>query len=66
MNGYNLTSLEDVWGSAEGVLNGFRDWKAGHLQVMQNGWAPLRWCLLANPMNVYADDPPSSQDFAGE
>jgi hypothetical protein len=57
MNGYNLTSIEDAWGGAEGVMNNFREYKAGNLKAMQEGWAPLRWCLLMNPTNVYADKP---------
>ena len=57
INGYNLTSLEDFWGAAEGVMDNFRVYKPGHLEVMQAGWAPLRWCLLVNPTNVYADQP---------
>jgi len=55
--GYNLTGLTDAWGAAEGVLDNFREYKPGHLPVLQAGWAPLRWCLLVNPMNVYADEP---------
>jgi hypothetical protein len=57
MNGYNLTSIEDAWGGAEGVMNNFREYKAGNLKAMQEGWAPLRWCLLVNPTNAYADAP---------
>ena len=57
MNGYNLTSIEDSWGGAEGVMNNFREYKAGNLKAMQEGWAPLRWCLLINPTNVYSDAP---------
>jgi hypothetical protein len=25
--------------------------------VLQDGWAPLRWCLLVHPTNAYADEP---------
>ena len=57
VNGYNLTSITDAWGAGEGVMDNFREWKAGHLPVMQTGWAPLRWCLFVHPMNVYADQP---------
>lgn len=57
VNGYNLTSITDAWGAGEGFMDNFRDFKAGHLAVLQAGWAPLRWCLFVNPMNVYADQP---------
>ena len=57
INGYNLTSLSDAWGAGEGVMSNFREFKPGHLKVLQEGWAPLRWCLLVNPTNVYTDRP---------
>jgi len=57
VNGFNLTSLNDCWGTGEGVMDNFREFKPGHLAVLQAGWAPLRWCLLVNPTNVYADQP---------
>jgi hypothetical protein len=57
INGYSLTSLQDFFGAGEGVLNNFRDFKPGHLEVLQAGWSPSRWCLLINPTNVYADQP---------
>jgi hypothetical protein len=57
INSYSLTSLQDFFGAGEGVMNNFRQFKPGHLQVLQAGWAPLRWCLLVNPTNVYAGQP---------
>lgn len=57
ISGYSLTSLTDFGGQAEGVMDGFREFKPGHLAVLQAGWAKLRWCLLVNPMHVYADRP---------
>ena len=57
VNGYNLTSLNDCWGTGEGMMDNFRAFKPGHLAVLQAGWAPLRWCLLVNPTNLYADRP---------
>jgi hypothetical protein len=57
INGYNLTSIEDFWGAGEGVMNNFRDFKSGHLEMLRAGWAPLRWCLLVNPANVYGGKP---------
>ncbi|MDB6092656.1 MAG: hypothetical protein JWM32_218 [Verrucomicrobia bacterium] len=57
VNGFNLTSLNDCWGTGEGFLDNFREFKPGQFTVLQAGWAPLRWCLLVNPRNVYADRP---------
>ncbi len=57
INGYNLTSLVDCWGAGEGVMDAFREFKPGHLAVLRAGWARLRWCLLANPMHIYAGQP---------
>jgi hypothetical protein len=55
--GFNLTSLVDCWSAGEGFMDSFRAFKPGELAVLQAGWAPLRWCLLVNPTNVYADQP---------
>jgi hypothetical protein len=55
VNGYSLTGHSDYWGYAEGVTDTFNEFKADHLPVMQGGWSKLCWCLLVNPMNVYAD-----------
>jgi len=57
VNGFNLTSLNDCWGTGEGFLDNFAQFKPGQLPVLQAGWAPLRWCLLVNPRTVYADRP---------
>jgi hypothetical protein len=55
--GYSLTSIYDAGGAGEGVMDTFGAFKAGHLQALQDGWAPLRWCLLINPTHIYADQP---------
>jgi hypothetical protein len=57
VNGYSLTGHSDYWGFAEGVTDTFGEFKADHLAAMQAGWAKLKWCLLLNPMNGYADEP---------
>jgi hypothetical protein len=57
VNGFNLTSLIDCWGVGEGFMDSFRTFKPGELAALQAGWAPLRWCLLVNPTNAYADEP---------
>ena len=55
VNGYNLTSMADCWGAGEGIMDSFREFKPGHLPVLKAGWSRARWCLIANPMNVYTD-----------
>jgi hypothetical protein len=55
--GYNLTSIQEFWGASEGVLDNFRNFKPGHLEMLRAGWAPLRWCLFVNPTTAYADQP---------
>ncbi len=55
VNGFDLTSLIGNWGTGQGIMDCFRNFEPGQLAVLQAGWAPLRWCLLVNPTNVYAD-----------
>jgi hypothetical protein len=57
VNGFNLTSIIDCWGTGEGFMDSFREFKPGELSALRDGWAPLRWCLLVNPTNVYAGAP---------
>jgi hypothetical protein len=57
MAGYSLTSIYDAGGAGEGVMDTFGAFKAGHLKCLQEGWAPLRWCLLTNPTHIYTDQP---------
>lgn len=55
--GFNLSSLNDAWGSGEGFIDNFRQFKPGELEVLRAGWAPLRWCLLTDSSNLYPDQP---------
>lgn len=57
VNGYNMTSLNDCWGTGEGAMDNFYDFKPGHFHVLQEGWAPERWCLLMASQHVYAGEP---------
>ena len=61
VSGYSLTDLGDcgsgIGGRGEGIFNTSFELKADHLDVLQSGWAKLRWCLLVNPRNTYADQP---------
>jgi len=51
---YNLTGTHDAGESySEGVLTSFREPKPGTFDAMRDGFAPLRWCLFAEPVSVY-------------
>ncbi|MBB6670805.1 glycoside hydrolase family 2 protein [Cohnella nanjingensis] len=52
--GYNLTGMLDHGYTAEGLWTLFREWKPGIAETLQNGWAPLRWCLFVRPKHAYA------------
>ena len=51
--GHNLTALNDGM-TGEGLWNCAREWKPATYDAVTDGWAPLRWCLLADPMHGYA------------
>jgi hypothetical protein len=52
--GYNLTGMLDHAVTGEGLWTFFREWKPGCAEALNDGWAPLRWCLFADPMNGYS------------
>lgn len=52
--GFNLTGMLDHVMTGEGVWGFWRDWKPGVMDTMRDGWAPVRWCLFANPLHSYA------------
>ena len=52
--GYNLTGLLDHGFTGEGLWSFWREFKPGIMDTLQDGWAPLRWCLFAAPMHAYA------------
>ena len=39
------------------ALDHFRELKPGTMDALFDGWAPLRWCLFAEPVNVYRGTP---------
>lgn len=49
--GYSITSLVDVLG--EGLVTAFRELKSGTIEAIADGFAPLRWCLFVEPLNIY-------------
>ena len=52
--GYNLTGMLDHALTGEGLWTFFRQWKPGAFDAVWEGWAALRWCLLADPTHAYA------------
>jgi hypothetical protein len=50
---YSLTGLHDPFSWGEGVLTTFREHKPGTFDAMTDSFAPLRWCLFAEPVSVY-------------
>ncbi|MDP7620234.1 MAG: glycoside hydrolase family 2 TIM barrel-domain containing protein, partial [Dehalococcoidia bacterium] len=55
--GYSLTSTFDPTTSGEGLWTLFRELKPGMVDAIDDGFAPLRWCLFVEPMNVYRHTP---------
>jgi hypothetical protein len=55
--GFNLTGMLDHALTGEGIWRFWRDWKPGLFDVMQDGWAPVRWCLFAEPAHNYLGRP---------
>jgi hypothetical protein len=55
--GFNVTGMLDHVMTGEGLWGMWRDWKPGIADVLQDGWAPLRWCLFADPAHGYAGRP---------
>jgi hypothetical protein len=51
--GYSLTGMNDHGMSGEGLTTTFRELKPGTVDAMFEGLAPLRWCLFAEPKNLY-------------
>ena len=43
--------------TAEGVWTTFRELKPGTTDAIFDVWAPVRWCLFAEPLNVYRHAP---------
>jgi hypothetical protein len=51
--GYSLTGMNDHVSCGEGLTTTFRELKPGTVDAMFEGFAPLRWCLFVEPVNVY-------------
>jgi len=55
--GYSLTGTVDQGMTAEGLTTTFRELKPGTVDALFDGFAPLRWCLFVEPVNVYRKSP---------
>ncbi|MCU0963083.1 MAG: hypothetical protein MUF48_23575, partial [Pirellulaceae bacterium] len=55
--GHSLTGTLDQGMTAEGVWTTFRELKPGATDALFDAWAPLRWCLFAEPVSVYRRTP---------
>lgn len=55
--GYNLTGMLDHALTGEGLWTFWREWKPGIMDVLADGWAPLRWCVFCDPPHGYAGSP---------
>ena len=56
--GYNLTGTSDPFSIyGEGLNTAFRELKPGTVDAMFDAFYPLRWCLFAEPVNVYRGAP---------
>lgn len=55
--GYSLTGTVDQGMTGEGLWTTFRELKPRTTDAVFDGFAPLRWCLFAEPVNVYRGTP---------
>ena len=53
MIGYSLTGTQDQGLTGEGLTTTFRELKPGTVDAMFDAFAPLRWCLFVEPVQVY-------------
>jgi len=53
MVGHSVTGTVDQGMTGEGLFTTFRELKPGTLDAVFDGFAPLRWCLFVEPVNVY-------------
>ena len=50
--GHSLTGAIDHVMCGEGLTTLFRELKPGTIDALFDAWAPLRWCLFAEPVHV--------------
>jgi len=51
--GHNLTGMNDHVMGGEGLTTTFRELKPGTTDALYEELSPLRWCLFAEPKNIY-------------
>jgi len=51
--GYGITGTADQGRTGEGLVTVFREFKPGVMEAVRDGFAPLRWCLFVDPVNLY-------------
>lgn len=56
MCGYSITGLLDHSICGEGLWTYMREWKPGVTDAMQNGLAPLKWCIFPSTTHVYSGE----------
>jgi hypothetical protein len=49
---HSLTGTVDQGMTGEGLTTTFREFKPGTMDAVFDGFAPLRWCLFVEPVNV--------------
>jgi hypothetical protein len=50
---YTFCTLPDSDFSGVGLLNNFREFKPGVVELQTDLTAPVRWCLFTEPVNIY-------------
>ena len=55
--GHSVTGTVDQGMTGEGLWTTFRELKPGTADAVFDGFAPLRWCLFVEPVNVYRKTP---------
>lgn len=55
--GHSITGTLDQGMTAEGIWTTFRELKPGTTDAIFDVWAPVRWCLFAEPLTVYRKSP---------
>lgn len=55
--GISLTGLLDHSICGEGLWTLMREWKKGIADTLQDGFAPLRWCLFVSETHLYSGVP---------
>lgn len=56
-NGVSLTGLLDHSVCGEGLFTFMREYKPGMADTLQNGFAPLKWCLFMDDTHAYRGRP---------